>query len=254
MGKTVMVQASQADKNETPSATAASKQQPTRLYVGNLHYNITDEDIQDIFGEFGEVDFVDLHRDPESGVSKGFAFVQFRDPEAAKRALVQVNARELAGSVIKVGLVNNATGKAVGIAGELDEEGGMSLDAQSRANLMAKLQRKDDDEPDVEIPVAPGIQPSNCIVLQNMFDDDETNEPNFENELAEDVKEECAKYGEIKHVRVHKQSKLVYLRFGAVSGAQKAHSELNGRWFGGKMITSEYIAETAYMQLWPHTS
>eukprot|EP01124_Arcella_intermedia_P016064 TRINITY_DN22605_c0_g1_i1.p1 TRINITY_DN22605_c0_g1~~TRINITY_DN22605_c0_g1_i1.p1 ORF type:complete len:466 (+),score=101.23 TRINITY_DN22605_c0_g1_i1:3-1400(+) len=102
-GKTVMVQASQHERNETPSTTTtiSTKQQPTRLYVGNLPSNITAEDIQDIFGEFGEVDDVELHRDPESGVSLGFSFVQFRDPEAAKRALVQVNGHKLAGSAIK---------------------------------------------------------------------------------------------------------------------------------------------------------
>jgi RNA-binding protein 39 len=56
MGKTVMVQYSQYDKNEPPSASVSK--QPTLLYVGNLHANITAEDIQDIFGEFGEVDSV----------------------------------------------------------------------------------------------------------------------------------------------------------------------------------------------------
>jgi RNA-binding protein 39 len=134
MGKTVMVQYSQFDKNEPPS-TVVSKQQPTRLYVGNLHVNITADDIQDIFGEFGEVDFVDLQRDAQTGLSKGYAFVQFRDPEAAKRALVQVNGRELVGNTIKVGLVNT-TSKLSGTAGDLDEEGGVSLDAHSRVTLM----------------------------------------------------------------------------------------------------------------------
>eukprot|EP01124_Arcella_intermedia_P016071 TRINITY_DN22605_c0_g1_i5.p1 TRINITY_DN22605_c0_g1~~TRINITY_DN22605_c0_g1_i5.p1 ORF type:complete len:578 (+),score=133.16 TRINITY_DN22605_c0_g1_i5:3-1736(+) len=254
-GKTVMVQASQHERNETPSTTTtiSTKQQPTRLYVGNLPSNITAEDIQDIFGEFGEVDDVELHRDPESGVSLGFSFVQFRDPEAAKRALVQVNGHKLAGSAIKVGLVNNTSSKAA--TGDLDEEGGLSLDAQSRAALMAKLHRKEDPDDVMEepiIPKAPIITPSSCIVLQNMFEESDTKEADWEVDLCADVRDECSKYGNIISVRVHKQSGLVYLRFDNPGSAHKAQADLSGRWFGGKMLTCESIAEQAYLQMWPN--
>jgi len=245
-----MVQYSQYDKNEPPSAIVSK--QPTLLYVGNLHANITAEDIQDIFGEFGEVDSVELQRDAQTGLSKGYGFVQFRNPEAAKRALVQVNGRELVGNTIKVGLVNS-TSKSSGGAGDLDEEGGESLDAHSRVSLMAKLHRKDDDvtpEPTSVAETPVGMQPSNCIAIQNMYDHEEASDPNFEEELTEDVKEECSKYGEIRQIRIDKQSMLVYVRFVNIAAAQLAHPALHGRWFAGKMITCSYIPEAAYLQLW----
>ena len=47
-----------------------------RLYVGSLHFNLTESDIKQVFEPFGELDFVDLHRDPVTGRSKGYAFVQ----------------------------------------------------------------------------------------------------------------------------------------------------------------------------------
>ena len=47
-----------------------------RLYVGSLHFNLTESDIRQVFEPFGELDFVDLHRDPVTGRSKGYAFVQ----------------------------------------------------------------------------------------------------------------------------------------------------------------------------------
>lgn len=47
-----------------------------RLYVGSLHFNLTEQDIKQVFEPFGELDFVDLHRDPGTGRSKGYAFVQ----------------------------------------------------------------------------------------------------------------------------------------------------------------------------------
>lgn len=49
---------------------------PTSLYVGSLHFNLTESDIKQVFEVFGELEFVDLHRDPMTGRSKGYAFVQ----------------------------------------------------------------------------------------------------------------------------------------------------------------------------------
>jgi RNA-binding protein 39 len=87
-----------------------------------------------------------------------------------------------------------------------------------------------------------------------MFDEDDASEPNFEEELADDVKEECIKFGEIRHTKVDKQSMLVYIRFANIAASQLAHPALNGRWFAGKMLTCSYISEPAYLQLWPAAS
>jgi RNA-binding protein 39 len=47
-----------------------------QLYVGSLHFNLTEADIKQVFEPFGELEFVDLHKDPATGRSKGYAFVQ----------------------------------------------------------------------------------------------------------------------------------------------------------------------------------
>lgn len=46
------------------------------LYVGSLHFNLTESDIKQVFEPFGDLEFVDLHRDPGTGRSKGYAFIQ----------------------------------------------------------------------------------------------------------------------------------------------------------------------------------
>lgn len=48
----------------------------SRLYVGSLHFNLTESDIKQVFEVFGELEFVDLHRDAMTGRSKGYAFIQ----------------------------------------------------------------------------------------------------------------------------------------------------------------------------------
>ena len=47
-----------------------------RLYVGSLNFELTADNIREVFMPFGELEFVDLHRDSMTGKSKGFAFVQ----------------------------------------------------------------------------------------------------------------------------------------------------------------------------------
>jgi len=79
----------------TPSAG------PTRLYVGSLHFDINEDDLKQIFAPFGEIEFIDLHKEPD-GRSKGFAFVQFRRPDEAKKALTKINGLTLAGRLISL--------------------------------------------------------------------------------------------------------------------------------------------------------
>ena len=48
--------------------------------MGSLHFNLTESDIKQVFEPFGALDFVDLHKDPVTGRSKGYAFVQYVFP------------------------------------------------------------------------------------------------------------------------------------------------------------------------------
>jgi RNA recognition motif-containing protein len=71
-----------------------------RLYVGSLHFNLTESDIRQLFEFFGELEFVDLHRDPTTGCSKGYAFVQYKRAEDAKEALQRMEGFPLAGRTV----------------------------------------------------------------------------------------------------------------------------------------------------------
>ncbi|KAI9893292.1 MAG: hypothetical protein M1814_000421 [Vezdaea aestivalis] len=77
-----------------------------RLYVGNIHFSITESDLQNVFEPFGELEFVQLQKE-EQGRSRGYGFVQFRDPTQAREALEKMNGFDLAGRPIRVGLGND---------------------------------------------------------------------------------------------------------------------------------------------------
>lgn len=73
-----------------------------KIYVGNLSYSSTEEDIRAAFQEFGTVDSADLIMDRATGRSKGFAFVEMSNDDEAKAAIEGLNEKDLDGRSIKV--------------------------------------------------------------------------------------------------------------------------------------------------------
>ena len=72
------------------------------IYVGNLSRNVTEEDLQEAFKDFGEVASVKMIKDRYSGESRGFGFVEMPDKAAARSAIDGLNGKELKGQALKV--------------------------------------------------------------------------------------------------------------------------------------------------------
>jgi RNA recognition motif-containing protein len=73
-----------------------------RIYVGNLAKSTTEAEIKPLFEQAGTVTAVDLVKDRDSGLSKGFAFVTMTDQAEADKAISMYNAYSLAGNELKV--------------------------------------------------------------------------------------------------------------------------------------------------------
>ncbi|KAJ8412161.1 hypothetical protein AAFF_G00144280 [Aldrovandia affinis] len=145
LGVPIIVQASQAEKNRA-AAMANNLQKgnagPMRLYVGSLHFNITEDMLRGIFEPFGRIESIQLMMDSETGRSKGYGFITFSDAECAKKALEQLNGFELAGRPMKVGHVTERTDASTA-SSFLDsdelERTGIDLGTTGRLQLMARL-------------------------------------------------------------------------------------------------------------------
>lgn len=72
------------------------------IYVGNLPYNISEDDLKSTFSEFGEVETVNIIKDKFSGQSKGFGFVEMPSNSEADKAIKALNDTALKGRNIKV--------------------------------------------------------------------------------------------------------------------------------------------------------
>ena len=73
-----------------------------RLYVGNLAWTVTDQDLQDAFEEAGKVDSSQVIMDRATNRSRGFGFVEMATDEAADAAIKKLNGREIKGRAIRV--------------------------------------------------------------------------------------------------------------------------------------------------------
>jgi RNA recognition motif-containing protein len=73
-----------------------------KLYVGNLSFNTTTQDLEEFFGEVGTVESANLIEDRETGRSRGFAFVEMSSREEGENAISQLNGQELDGRELKV--------------------------------------------------------------------------------------------------------------------------------------------------------
>ncbi|KAF5957849.1 hypothetical protein HYC85_005074 [Camellia sinensis] len=252
-GQPVMVKPSEAEKNLVQtnasgggSVVGSYGAVDRKLYVGNLHFNMTEFQLKQIFEAFGPVELVQLPTDPETGHCKGFGFIQFAQLEHAKAAQSLNGKLEIAGRIIKVSSVTDHVGvqDSGAKAADFDDDdgGGLSLNAQSRALLMQKLDRSGtatsvagslgvpvlngatSNQQAITLPIngqsavlAPALpalvtslasepigKPSECLLLKNMFDPATETEPDFDLDITEDVQEECSNYGRVKHIYVDK--------------------------------------------------
>ncbi|XP_048406044.1 RNA-binding protein 39a isoform X1 [Stegostoma tigrinum] len=295
LGVPIIVQASQAEKNRA-AALANNLQKgtagPMRLYVGSLHFNITEEMLRGIFEPFGRIENIQLMMDSETGRSKGYGFITFSDAECAKKALEQLNGFELAGRPMKVGHVtersdsSNAssfldsdelerTGIDLGTTGRLQlmarlaegtglqippaaqqalqMSGNISLGAMAAVtDLQARIiQQTEALNPPATVNTPPIA--TQCFQLSNMFNPQSEDDPAWDQEIRDDVIEECNKHGGVIHIFVDKNSPQgnVYVKCPTIAAAAAAVGALHGRWFAGKMITAAYVPLPTYHNLFP---
>ncbi|MGI8556604.1 MAG: RNA recognition motif domain-containing protein, partial [Pyrinomonadaceae bacterium] len=69
----------------------------TKLYVGNLSFSTTTQDLENMFGEFGTVQSANIIEDRETGRSRGFAFIEMSSKEEGENAISSLNGKEIDG-------------------------------------------------------------------------------------------------------------------------------------------------------------
>jgi len=125
------------------------------IYVGNLSYEATEEDLQQAFEGFGQVESVNIIKDKYSGRSKGFGFVEMPAKDEAQSAINDLNDTELKGRTLKV---NEARPRS-----ERPRDGGMGGEMK---DLIAYLAKALVDKPEEVVVTAIEGQQTSVIELK----------------------------------------------------------------------------------------
>jgi len=94
------------------------------IYVGNLSYDVTEDDLRASFSAFGQVASANVIKDRETGRSKGFGFVEMPTQEEAQKAIAEVNGKELKGRKMNVNEARPRTERTGGGGGRSGGGGG----------------------------------------------------------------------------------------------------------------------------------
>jgi RNA recognition motif-containing protein len=81
-----------------------------KLYVGNLPYSTTEEDLRNLFAQYGNVESVAVITDRDTGRSKGFGFVEYGDDNEARNAISALSGQEYGGRALTVNEARPKTG------------------------------------------------------------------------------------------------------------------------------------------------
>ncbi|KAJ3162059.1 RNA-binding protein 39 [Geranomyces michiganensis] len=264
LGIPIIAQHTESEKNRiaAEAAAAARAEIPiTRVYIGSLHFSLTEDDLKAVFEPFGPIDKIDLHKDPLTGKSRGYAFVNYRNPEDAKQAMDKMNGFEIMGRAIKVGHITDKAAAPAAAPYSLDDGELNGLNNVSRQDLMAKLAR--DESLLAAGPTfglggnVPKLLPTRNVLLKNMFNLLEVQtEHGWDQELKEDVSSECEKYGTLRHVGIDTEALdgRIYMKYNSIPEAEAAVKALDGRFFAGKKIEAVYVPDLTYNGRFPEAA
>ena len=96
----------------------------TKLYVGNLAFQTTSQDLQQLFGQAGTVQSASVVEDRNTGRSRGFAFVEMSSESEANAAIEQFNGKEVSGRALTVNEAKPRENRSGGGRGFSDNRGG----------------------------------------------------------------------------------------------------------------------------------
>jgi cold-inducible RNA-binding protein len=94
-----------------------------KIFVGNLSFQTSENDLNDLFTQFGEVESINIITDRDTGRSKGFAFVAMGE-DSAEKAISQLNGKELNGRALTVNEARPMVKKDFGGGGRGGGRGG----------------------------------------------------------------------------------------------------------------------------------
>ncbi|KAF4394086.1 hypothetical protein G4B88_026055 [Cannabis sativa] len=225
---------------------------PERVFVGGLPYYFTEEQIKELLESFGPLRGFDLVKDKDTGNSKGYGFCVYQDPAVTDIACASLNGLKMGDKTLTVRRATMSAGQS---KSEQD-----SILAQAQQHIA--IQKMALQAGGVRLPVGGmgfggnGESPTKILCLTEAISADQlANDEEYE-EILEDMKDECGKFGTVVNVIIPRPSSQsgeptsgvgkVFLEYADTTGCANARNVLNGRKFGGNIVNAVYYPEDRY--------
>ncbi|CAK9874861.1 unnamed protein product [Sphagnum jensenii] len=222
----------------TPGA-AGGADGPDRVFVGGLPYYLTEVQIKELLESFGPLRGFDLVKDRDTGNSKGYGFCVYQDPAVTDVAIAALNGLKMGDKTLSVRRASASSGQP----------------KPDQANVLAQAQHH------IAIQVHLfSFKPFSMLEMDilsctSVVSADELKEDEEYEEILEDMREECGKYGNLVELVIPRPSPTgeegpgvgkVFVEYSDTAGAAKAKSSLHGRKFGGNAVVAVYYSEEAF--------
>lgn len=253
-----------------PSTISTNVQEgPNKIFVGGLPSYLNEEQVKELVQSFGLLKSFNLVKDSNTGVSKGFAFFEYMDPDVTDRACQGLNGMKLGEKTVLVQRAN------IGAKHPTQNPHTKSILVNPTAcnflNLgmpiaaATKLLNIDINDPG---PPTRILQLANIVSAKDLYNLEDYNE------IMEDIREECSRFGPIVSIHIPQppppknrddiwsassdEPKLpeeikiswglgrIYIEFESKEDCQKAHDFLAGRRYNGRTVLTGYYSEDRF--------
>ncbi|KAI1707538.1 RNA recognition motif domain-containing protein [Ditylenchus destructor] len=199
---------------------------PFKLYIGGLPNYLTADQVKELLSSFGQLKAFNLVTDPNTGMSKGYAFAEYLDTSLTDQAIAGLNGMQLGDNKLLVQL--SCVGKTGGSVPTFTQTQIAGIDLSKGAG-----------------------PPTEVLCLMNMITEEDLKEDEEYEDILEDIREECAKYGNVRSLEIPRpvigvEVRGVFVEFSDKNECQKAQAALTGRKFANRVVVTSYFDPDLY--------
>lgn len=216
---------------ETPTVNVPVQDSPHKIFIGGLPNYLNEDQVKELLMSFGQLRAFNLVKDSATGLSKGYAFCEYADVSITDQAIAGLNGMQLGDKKLIV----------------------------QRASVGAKNNQMNAQAPvQIQVPglnLQTGAGPATEVLcLMNMVVPEELRDEEEYEDILEDIKEECNKYGVVRSIEIPRPIDgvdvpgcgKVFVEFNSVIDCQKAQQNLAGRKFANRVVVTSYYDPDKY--------
>ncbi|XP_077383235.1 U2 small nuclear RNA auxiliary factor 2a isoform X2 [Festucalex cinctus] len=206
-----------------------------KLFIGGLPNYLNDDQVKELLTSFGPLKAFNLVKDSATGLSKGYAFCEYVDVNLNDQAIAGLNGMQLGDKKL---LVQRASVGSKNATLTSINQTPVTLQVPGLNSTVTQM----------------GGLPTEVLCLMNMVAPEDLVDDEEYEEIVEDVREECSKYGQVKSIEIPRPvdglevpgTGKIFVEFMSVFDSQKAMQGLTGRKFANRVVVTKYCDPDAY--------